>query len=139
MIATLERAHALRALADRLPETGAGTAEDADMLRQLADEQQQRAEYDAWVRAKVARARADARPSLTTKQVEEHMEALLDRMRAGADDDEYGFGSALHAVAKRNGVTDDDVDALLAAICAAHGACVATRNWTCLQKTYLIT
>ena len=32
---------------------------------------------------------------------------------------EYGFGSALHAAAKRSGVTDDDVDALLAAMHAS--------------------
>ena len=118
MIATLERAHALRALADRLP-AQVGTDEDAAMLRALADEQQQRAEYDAWVRAEVEAARADRRPSLTTKQVMEHMEALIDRMRTGADDDEYGFGDELHAAAKRNGVTDDDVDALLAAMRAS--------------------
>lgn len=112
MIATLERAHALRGIADRRQ----CTDEEAAMLRELADEQQQRAEYDAWVRAKVEAAQADRRPSLTTKQVREHMEALLDRMRVGGDDEEYGFGDALHAVAKRNGVTDDDVDALLAAM-----------------------
>ena len=40
------------------------------------------------------------------------------RCRAGerAQGSGYGFGSALHAAAKRSGVTDDDVDALLAAL-----------------------
>lgn len=118
MIATLERARSLRALADRLP-AQVGTDEDVAMLRELADEQQERAEYDAWVRAKVEAAQADTRPSLTTEQVWERMDARLDRMRVGKDDDEYGFGTELHAAAKRNGVTDDDVDALLAAMRAS--------------------
>lgn len=43
------------------------------------------------------------------------------KRRAGerAQGSEYGFGSALHAAAKRSGVTDDDVDALLAAMHAS--------------------
>ena len=47
MIATLERARSLRAIADRRQ----CTEDEAAMLRELADEQQERAEYDAWVRA----------------------------------------------------------------------------------------
>lgn len=115
MIATLERARSLRAIADRRQ----CTEDEAAMLRELADEQQERAEYDAWVRAKVERARAETGPGYTTEQVRERMDACLDRMRVGKDDDEYGFGTELHAAAKRNGVTDDDVDALLAAMRAS--------------------
>ena len=115
MIATMERARSLRGIADRRR----CTEDEAAMLRELADEQQERAEYDAWVRAKVEAALADTRPSLTTEQVRERMDACLDRMRVGKDDDEYGFGTELHAAAKRNGVTDDDVDALLAAMRAS--------------------
>lgn len=118
MIATLERAHALRALADRLPAAG-GTSEEEALLRELADEQQQRAEYDAWVRAEVEAALSDPRPPLSAEEVQARLDALFDRLREGAYEEEYGFGSALHAAAKESGVADADVDALLAAMRAS--------------------
>lgn len=74
MIATLERAHALRGIADRRQ----CTEDEAAMLRELADEQQQRAEYDAWVRAEVQAALAEPQPGYTTQQVREY---VLGRLR----------------------------------------------------------
>ena len=72
----------LRRIAEALPTMDGYTDEDAAVLRQLADAQQRKEEYDAWVRAKVARARADPRPPLTTEQVLAHIDALCDEMEA---------------------------------------------------------
>lgn len=79
MIATMERAHALRGIADRRQ----CTEDEAAMLRELADEQQQRAEYDAWVRAEVEAALAEPQPGYTTQQVREYVRG---RLR-----DKYGY------------------------------------------------
>ena len=73
MIATLERAHALRGIADRYP----CTEEEAAMLRELADEQQRKEEYDAWVRAEVQAALAEPQPGYTTQQVREYVRGRL--------------------------------------------------------------
>ena len=72
----------LRRLADALPTMDGYTDEDAYTLRQLADAQQRKEEYDAWVRAEVAAARADPRPSLSTEEVLAHIDALCDEMEA---------------------------------------------------------
>ena len=79
---TLERASLLRRLADTLPSMGGYTEDDGAMLREMADEAQRKAQYDAWVRAKVARSLADPRPSLTTEQVLASIDALCDEMEA---------------------------------------------------------
>ena len=70
----------LRRLADALPAMEGYTGEDAAALRQLAEEQQKKEEYDAWVRAKVARSLADPRPSLSEEEVWAHLEAVLDEL-----------------------------------------------------------
>ncbi|MBQ6655996.1 MAG: hypothetical protein IJM64_01775 [Ottowia sp.] len=67
----------LRRLADALPAMGGYTGEDADTLRRLAEEQQQRAEYDAMMRAEVEAARAEAGPGYTTQEVREYVRARL--------------------------------------------------------------
>ena len=59
----------LRRIADVLPSISGYTGEDAATLRQLADAQQQKEEYDAWVRAKVAKARAETGPGYTSEEV----------------------------------------------------------------------
>ena len=81
-LAIPSRAGLLRRIAEALPAMEGYTGEDAATLRQMAEEQQQKEEYDAWVRAKVARSRADPRPSLTSEQVWAHMEAVLDELEA---------------------------------------------------------
>ncbi|MBQ9579020.1 MAG: hypothetical protein IJR28_05765 [Ottowia sp.] len=73
----------LRRIADALPAMGGYTEDESAVLRQLADEQQQRKEeYDAWVRAKVARARAETGPGYTSEEmlayVLESIDALPD-------------------------------------------------------------
>lgn len=74
MIATMERARSLRGIADRRR----CTEDEAAMLRELADEQQERAEYDAWVRAEVQEALAEPQPGYTTQQAREY---VLGRLR----------------------------------------------------------
>ena len=73
----------LRRLADALPTMEGYTGEDAAALRQLAEAQQRKEEYDAWVRAKVARALAEPRPGYTTEQAREYVLARL-RAKYGA-------------------------------------------------------
>lgn len=73
----------LRRLADALPAMEGYTGEDAAALRQLAEEQQRKEEYDAWVREKVARARADPRPRIPHEQAREY---VLRRLR-----EKYGY------------------------------------------------
>ena len=75
----------LRRLADALPAMEGYTGEDAAALRQLAEEQQKKEEYDAWVRAKVARARAETGPRYTTQQVREY---VRERLR-----EKYGYAA----------------------------------------------
>lgn len=80
-------------------------------------------------RASLLRRLADALPAMGGYTLQ-HVALLREmadeqqggsRRRAGeqAQGSEYGFGSALHAAAKRSGVTDEDVDALLAAMHAS--------------------
>lgn len=75
-------ARLLRRVADALPALGGYTEDESAALRQLADEQQRKEEYDAWVRAKVARSLADPRPPLSEEEVWAHMEAVLDELEA---------------------------------------------------------
>ena len=68
----------LRRLADALPTMEGYTGEDAETLRQLAEAQQKKEEYDAWVRAKVQAALADPRPRVPHEQAREY---VLGRLR----------------------------------------------------------
>ena len=72
----------LRRIADALPAMDGYTGEDAATLRRLADEQQRKEEYDAWVRAEVEASLADPRPSLTTEEVLAHIDARCAEMEA---------------------------------------------------------
>ena len=67
----------LRRIADVLPTLGGYTGEDADTLRRLADEQQQKEEYDAWVRAEVEAALADPRPRVPQDVARERMRQYM--------------------------------------------------------------
>jgi hypothetical protein len=75
-------ANFLRELAENLPRISPqSTPDQAELLQQLADEQLQQAEYDEWVRKKVAAARADDRPRLTTAQMMARMNARVEQRR----------------------------------------------------------
>ncbi len=67
----------LRRLADALPTMEGYTGEDAETLRQLAEAQQKKEEYDAWVRAEVEAALAEPQPGYTTQQVREYVRGRL--------------------------------------------------------------
>lgn len=75
-----ENANFLRELAENLPRilpsgSAAKAAARADFLQRLADEELAQAEYDEWVRAKVAAARADQRPGVSTDQLRARLQA----------------------------------------------------------------
>ena len=77
-----ENANFLRELAENLPRIfPAGHADKAALLQRLADEQLAQAEYDDWVRAKVAAARADKRPGMSTSQLRQLLQARAQELR----------------------------------------------------------
>lgn len=78
-----ENAHFLRELAESLPRISPARhkPEHVQLLQRLADEELEQARYDEWVREKVAAARADTRPLLTTQEVQASLEARLERWR----------------------------------------------------------
>lgn len=70
-----ENANFLSELAENLPRIlPTGSADKAELLQCLADDELTQAEYDDRVRAKVAAARADTRPRLTTEQVRQRLQ-----------------------------------------------------------------
>ncbi|CEJ66599.1 MULTISPECIES: hypothetical protein [Citrobacter] len=79
-----ENANFLRELAENLPHIRAD-ADKAALLQRLADDELAQAEYDDWVRAKVAAARADARPKLTTEQVRQRLQTRYQELREQRD------------------------------------------------------
>jgi len=66
-----ENANFLRELAENLPilRPQGHNQSQTELLQRLADEELAQAQHEDWVRAKVAAARADNRPSLTTEEV----------------------------------------------------------------------
>lgn len=77
-----QNANFLRELADSLPRIfPAGSEANAELLQRLADEELAQAEYDEWVRAKVAAARADKRPGMSTEQVRQLLQARAQELR----------------------------------------------------------
>lgn len=77
-----ENANFLRELAENLPRIlPAGDADKAALLQRLADDELAQAEYDDWVRAKVAAARADTRPLLTTGQVRQRLQTRYQELK----------------------------------------------------------
>ncbi|WP_433675590.1 plasmid stabilization protein (plasmid) [Klebsiella pneumoniae] len=65
----------LRELAESLPRIlPDGGADKAALLQRLANEELAQAEYDERVRAKVAAARADKRPGMSTAQLRQQLQ-----------------------------------------------------------------
>ncbi|EBE4568776.1 plasmid stabilization protein [Salmonella enterica] len=70
-----ENANFLRELAESLPHIlPEGGADKAALLQRLANEELAQAEYDERVRAKVAAARADKRPGMSTEQLRQQLQ-----------------------------------------------------------------
>ena len=70
-----ENANFLRELAESLPRIlPDGGADKAALLQRLANEELAQAEYDERVRAKVAAARADKRPGMSTAQLRQQLQ-----------------------------------------------------------------
>ncbi|EOV0216285.1 plasmid stabilization protein [Salmonella enterica] len=83
-----ENANFLRELAENLPNilpNGSADADKAALLQRLADDELAQAEYDDWVRDKVATARADTRPRLTTEQVRQRLQTRYQELREQHD------------------------------------------------------
>jgi len=77
-----ENANFLRELAENLPHMrpqGHSAAQVA-LLQRLADEELAQARHDEWIRRKVAAARADARPGITTQEVRASLRSRLERL-----------------------------------------------------------
>ena len=65
-----ENANFLRELAESLPRIlPKGNQAQAELLQRLANDELAQAQHDEWVRAKVAAARADKRPGMSTAQL----------------------------------------------------------------------
>lgn len=77
-----ENANFLRELAESLPRIfPAGNSSKVELLQRLADEELAQAEYDEWVCAKVAAARSDKRPGMSTEQVRSLLQARAQELR----------------------------------------------------------
>jgi hypothetical protein len=78
-----ENANFLRELAESLPRIlpGKGEADKTALLQRLADEELAQAEYEEWVRAKVAAARQDKRPGMSTEQLRQMLSARSQELR----------------------------------------------------------
>lgn len=77
-----ENANFLRELAESLPRIiPTGGADKAALLQRLANEELAQAEYDEWVCSKVAAARADKRPRMTTEQVRQRLQARQQELK----------------------------------------------------------
>lgn len=78
-----ENANFLRELAKSLPNISAQQhkPERVQLLRRLADEELKQARHDEWVRGKVAAARADNRPGMTSDRVREFLNRRHEELR----------------------------------------------------------
>ena len=81
-----ENANFLRELAENLPRLlpQGHTSSQAALLQRLANAELEQAQHDEWVRAKVAAARADTRPPLSTSDVRASLHARAERLRNAA-------------------------------------------------------
>ena len=76
-----ENASFLRELAENLPRIWPdGTPAKTELLQRLADEELAQAQHEEWVRAKVAAARADSRPTMTTEEFRASLQARYERL-----------------------------------------------------------
>ena len=55
--------------------------EQIELLQRLADDELEQAEHVEWVRAKVAAARADTRPGISTNEARARLAARFERFR----------------------------------------------------------
>ena len=77
-----ENANFLRELAESLPRIRPqGNQAQAELLQRLADDELEQAEHVEWVRAKVAAARADTRPGISTNEARARLAARFERFR----------------------------------------------------------
>lgn len=80
-----ENANFLRELAENLPRIlPSSSTGQMELLQRLADEELAQAEYEDWVRAKVAAARADKQVGMGTDQVRRLLQARARELRDGA-------------------------------------------------------
>ncbi|TXT40899.1 MAG: Ribosomal protein S18 [Comamonadaceae bacterium] len=77
-----ENANFLRELAESLPRIRpqGHSQSQAELLQRLADEELAQAQHDEWIRDKVAAARADNRPTVSTDDVLARLDARHDRV-----------------------------------------------------------
>jgi hypothetical protein len=79
-----ENANFLRELSENLPRLlPHGSPSQAELLQRLANEELAQAEYDERVLAKLAAARADKRPGMTTDQLRQQLQARYRELRNG--------------------------------------------------------
>ena len=77
-----ENANFLRELAESLPRIWPqGTPARAELLQRLADEELAQAQHDEWIRTKVAAARADTRPTVTSAEVASRLSTRYEKLR----------------------------------------------------------
>ncbi len=77
-----ENANFLRELAESLPRIFPDqAAAKAELLQRLADDELAQAQHDEWVRVKVAAARADKRPGMSTDQVRQLLQVRAQELR----------------------------------------------------------
>lgn len=77
-----ENANFLRELAENLPRIFPGDNKNkTELLQRLANEELAQAEYEDWVRAKVAVSRADTRPGMTTDQLRKSLHIRAQALR----------------------------------------------------------
>ena len=77
-----ENANFLRELAESLPRIWPqGTPARAELLQRLADEELAQAQHDEWIRTKVAVARADKRPTVTSAEVAARLDTRYEKLR----------------------------------------------------------
>ncbi|WP_340614515.1 plasmid stabilization protein [Xenorhabdus thailandensis] len=78
-----ENANFLRELAENLPQIMPGTdaVRNAEFLQRLANEELAQAEYEERVRTKVAIARADSRPGMSTGQLRQQLQSRYQELR----------------------------------------------------------
>jgi hypothetical protein len=81
-----QNANFLRELAENLPSIRpqGHSQEQAELLQRLADEELAQAHHEEWVRAKVAAARADNRPAVSTDDVLARLVARHDRLSSAS-------------------------------------------------------
>ncbi|MCW5220129.1 hypothetical protein [Verminephrobacter aporrectodeae] len=77
-----ENANFLRELAEALPRIlPSSNQAKAELLQRFANEELAQAEYDDWVRARVAASRADKQPGMSTEQLRQILQARYQELR----------------------------------------------------------